>query len=163
STVDAGQEAIATQAQLARQLKTSGIDFADVKDTIDEATNSLSLFSGFNADELTQSLTTLVRATGNVTEALQLNKVAADVARARASIALSKAVIGNVTSLKRLGIEIPKGTSSMQALRIVATRYAGQAHAGSTATERFHAELHNLQAEIGVALLPSLNKLLDRI
>src|SRR5262249_21396899 len=145
STVDAGQEAIATQAQLARQLKTSGIDFADVKDTIDEATNSLSLFSGFNADELTQSLTTLVRATGNVTEALQLNKVAADVARGRhiglaqASIALSKAVSGNVTSLKRLGIEIPKGTSSMQALRIVATRYAGQAHAGSTATERFHA------------------------
>jgi hypothetical protein len=95
--------------------------------------------------------------------------IAADVARGRhlslaqATIALAKAAAGNVTSLKRLGIEIPKGTSGMQALRIVAQRYAGQAEAGATAQQRFAATLHTTEELIGTALLPTLDKYLSQL
>lgn len=166
SVIDAGNEAAASQKQLQAQLKASGISFGDVKKQIDDADLSLSRISGFTADQLEQSFTTLVRATGDVNRALILNKTAADVARGRniplaqAAIALAKAWSGSLTSLRRLGIEIPKGTSRLEALRIVAERYAGQGAAGATVTDHFHAALQNTAAIIGQSLLPVFNKYL---
>ena len=167
-SIDAARSAAVSQRALARQMQTSGASFKAWQGTIEQADLKLSHLSGFTGDALEQSLTTLDRSTGNINVALRLNAIAADVARGRhislaqAAIALGKAYGGQATALKRLGIQVPKGASGMDAIRIAAERFAGQAKAGATASDRFGAELHNSEVIIGQGLLPTLNKYLAK-
>lgn len=169
NTIKAGQDAAATQRQLQAQLATSGTSWSAVGHQIEEAEKQLSRVSGFNSDELTRSFTTILRSTQNVNEALRINEIAADVARGRhiglaqAAIALSKAYGGQLTALKRLGIQVPKNLSGMQALEYVAKRFRGQAAAGATSTDHLGASFHNLEEKIGKGVLPILDKLAGKI
>jgi hypothetical protein len=166
SSIEAARDASVTQAQLAAQLQTSGVAWDQVKGRIEDADLALSKISGFNTDELEKSFTTLYRSSGSISKALYTNAVAADVARGRhislaqASIALGKALAGSHTALQRLGIILPKSAHGMDAIRIVAARFAGQAQAGATASDRFAAALHNTEVTIGNEMLPTLNRLL---
>jgi len=167
-SISAARDAAVTQRQLGTQLRASGTSFDQWGGRIEQADLKLSHISGFTSDQLESSLTMLVRSTGNVNTALSLNSLAADVARGRhigltqAAVALGKAYTGNASALKRLGIEVPKGLSGMDALNIVSQKFAGQARAGATASQRFGAELHNSQIIIGTALLPTLNHYLAK-
>lgn len=78
---------------------------------------------GFNVAELAQGFTRIQVGTQNTAKTIKLLSLAEDVARARhlglaqAGVILAKASQGNDTSLRRLGIIIPKVTEHVDALR----------------------------------------------
>jgi hypothetical protein len=158
-----------TQRQVATQLKTSGKSWQDYGQQIDAADLKLSHISGFTNQELLQGFGYLVRVNGNVSESLKLTAEAADVARGRnislasAAIALAKAQGGSVTALRRLGIVVPKGLEGLKALAFVQEKFAGQAAAGATVSDKFRASLVNTEEIIGTALLPTFTRLTTEI
>lgn len=164
-SIKAALDLAKTQRQVEQQLKTTGKSWDQYGQQIDQADLKLSHVSGFTNQELLQSFTTLFRVTGNVSKSLTLNALAADVARGRnisltaASNALAKAEAGSFSALRRLNIVVPQGSTKLQALAFVQEKYAGQAAAGATVTDKFHAALVNTQEIIGTALLPTFTRL----
>lgn len=162
-SVDAARELARTQRQDATQLKAAGESWKEYRGEIDKTTLKLSGISGFTRQDLLGSFGLLVRSTGDATQALRLNAVAADVARGRnislqtAAIALGKAWLGDTASLKRLGVEVPKGVSGLAAINVVAAKFKGQARAGASEADRFNATLTDSEEIIGQGLLPVLN------
>lgn len=169
SSIKAAIDLEKTQRQVERQLQTTGKSWDQYGAQIDAADLKLSHVSGFTNQELLQSFTTLFRVTGNVSKSLTLNSLAADVARGRnisltaASNALAKAQAGSFSALRRLNIVIPQGSTKLQALAFVTEKYAGQAAAGATVSDKFHAALVNAQEIIGTALLPTFTRLTTEI
>lgn len=169
NSIDAARALAVTQRQVDAQLKTTGGTWKQYGDQITRTDLSLSHVSGFTNQELLQSFGYLDRATGNVNQALKLNALAADVARGRnislsaAALALGKAVDGSATSLRRLGIVVPKNLEGMKALAYVQQKFAGQAQAGASAADRFHATLVDSEEIIGAALLPTVNRYLGEL
>jgi hypothetical protein len=166
TSLGAAKDALVTQRQLGAQFKADGKSLAVYRGQVDATGNRLSLLAGFTKTELAQSLTTILRGTKNVSAALRDEAIAANIARgthkglAIVSVAVGKAAAGSTTSLRRLGIQLPKGTTGLQALAIAAQKFAGQAKAGTTEQERFRAVLTNSEIIIGNALLPTLEKYL---
>jgi hypothetical protein len=167
-SVSAARDAGVAQASLTAQMKASGESFTENQGAIQRASLSLEKF-GFTSEDSQKALAVLDRATGNVGKSIQLQGVAANIARARnislsqAALILGKAYDGQTTSLKRLGVALPAGTKGMQAIYIAAQKFTGQAKAGTTEVEKFHAILHNTEVIIGTALLPTLNKFLGSL
>jgi hypothetical protein len=165
SSVSAAIDLAKTQRQVEAQLQTSGKSWTQYGTQIDAVLLKESHLSGFTRQELLQGFGYLVRVNGNVSESLKLTAVAADVARGRnislsaASIALAKALGGSETALKRLGITIPENVKGMDALNYVAAKFEGQAKAGATVGDRFHAVLVDTEETIGKALLPTFRRL----
>jgi hypothetical protein len=167
-SIHAATDAAATQRQLAAQLKASGLSYKNYRGEIDETNLRLSALSGFTKDDLDKSFTTIERGTGNVGKALTYTALAADIARGRhvslatASIAVGKAAAGSTTALRRLGIQLPKGATGMEAIAKATRLFHGQAAAGATAQQKFAAVLHDSEVIVGTALLPTLNRLLTQ-
>ena len=167
TSIQAAQGAAVAQRSLATQMKTSGESFAANSAAIDKAGLSMAKF-GYTSTDSEQALATLDRATGNVSKSIQIQGVAANIARAR-NISLNdkrrccsgKPTTATRTAWKRLGIELPKGTKGWDAIYLAAQKFAGQAKANTTESERFQATLHDTEVIIGTALLPTINKLLD--
>jgi hypothetical protein len=168
-SIKAAQDEVVAQKQVAQQLRTSGKSWSEYGTQISAALLKESHLAGFTKSELLTSFGFLVRIGGNVQKSLKLTGLAADIARARtislqsASLALAKALGGSATALRRLGIIVPKHVTTTQALAFVTAKFAGQAKAGTTATEKFHAALVDSGAAIGRDLLPSFNRLLTSL
>lgn len=168
-SVDAAREAMQTQRQLRQQLEVSGISWEANRDAIDEHAHALSQLAGISDDTATRSLIPLVRVTKDLTASYRLNAIAADVAAGTGrplqavSVALAKAYGGQVTALRRLGVAIPAALSPMQAIAFVGERFAGQAAAGATATARLSANMHNLAENVGLFVVPVLDKLVGSL
>ena len=166
SSIRAATDAAAVERQLGAQYRANGDNLAFYRKRIDETFNRLSALAGFNRDELAQSFTAIYRASGDTGQALRDESIAVNLARGRhmqlqaAALLVAKVINGNVGILKRYGIETYKGETATQALAAMQQKFAGQAQAGTTAQERFSAELHNSQVIIGNALLPTVNHLL---
>lgn len=160
----AAAEAEASNARLAAQLKTMGKNTTIVRGQIDKTVQSLSMMSGFDDEDLQDAFTNLVRTTGSVTKAQAELGLVADVARGRqislaaASTMINRVNAGNVTSLKRYGIEVDKNTTKEQALALLRKKFAGQAEQyGKTAAgaqERLGVAMENAFEQVGVALTP---------
>jgi hypothetical protein len=90
-----------------------------------EATLKARMRLGFTDDDQRNSLVSLLAATGDVTEALRVQRVAMDLARlknidlASAADALTKVEAGSYRILKSLGIELADGATQMEALAAV--------------------------------------------
>ena len=155
----------ATQAEVDKQLQTTGKSWDQYKTQIQTALQAESNLSGFTNQDLLQSFLYLERQTGNVGTSLRLTSVAADVARGRnialssASLALAKALGGSSTALRRLGIIVPKTLKGMDALNFVAAKFAGQADAGATSADHLKASFVDASEIIGTGLLPTFNRL----
>jgi cell wall-associated NlpC family hydrolase len=165
-------EAQAVRAREQAQLKALGISYTAHRAEIDKTITSLRKMSGFNDEQLTSSFTKLVASTHNVAGANKDLALAVDVARARnisleaATALVTKASIGQVGALNRMGIAVTavhtaqnqltaahvKATPEMKAqakeldkiatahkeLAILQARYAGQASAyGKTAAGEY--------------------------
>ena len=117
-SVDAAQQAQVANAQLGTQLRNNGKTLADYRAQIDHTTNRLSALAGFNRDELTGSLTTILRTVPNVNKALRDLSTATDLARAKniglnqAALVIAKTEAGNTTLLRRQGFQIAKNATS---------------------------------------------------
>lgn len=167
-SIHAAEEQEAAQRRLEQQLKVSGKTWERYGAEIDKTLAKEGHLAGFTRTEMLGAFTFLLRVGGNVSNSLRLVGLAADVARGRsitlqaASIALSKALGGSATALRRLGIIVPNNVSKMAALNYVQEKFTGQARAGTTAAERFHAALVDTGAVIGTELLPTFERLANR-
>jgi hypothetical protein len=119
---------------------------------------------GFTDSAQKDALALLVVHTHDVTKALDAERVAMDLARLKgidlgtASTLVGKAFDGNVTALKRLGIELPKGVKGMDALAAITKVAGGQADAFSKTTEgagqAVAAQWEGVMERLGAAIIP---------
>jgi hypothetical protein len=168
TVIKAAVDAQVSQKALATQMKASGESFTANQAAIEKSGLSLARY-GFTIEDSQRALAVLERATGSVTRAMQIQGIAANVAAAtgrplaQISLILGKAYDGQTASLKRLGVQIPKHVSGMQAMYIVAKKYAGQGLANTTVEKQFQVALHNSEVIIGTALLPTVNRYLGKL
>lgn len=119
---------------------------------------------GFQDDELRESLGTLILATGDLTQAQDLQATAMDLARMpgmdleKATRALTKADNSSYTALGKLGIQIDKNTSKEEALRLIREASQGQAESYANSTVGSLTIMQNAVGEafesVGAAILP---------
>jgi hypothetical protein len=176
--VDAVKAAIAdekAQVSLAQTLKntTKATDaqVAAVEDYIDKTARA----KGVTDDQLRPSLDRLVRSTGDVTKAQQLQTLALDIAAgtgkdlATVSEALGKAYDGNLGALKRIGVplddNIIKTKDFDAATKALSETFAGQADkAADTFAGRIailNITLDEAKEKLGTALLEPLSKVAE--
>src|SRR5262245_2602158 len=172
ASIDAAMDAQKVLGQTRVAVRNAGQSFDLFQAQIEASTKALSNMAAVDDEELLRSFSVLVRATGDVNRALELNQTAADLARARnmdlvsAAQLLARVSMGQYGSRRRLGIQIDKNATSYQALDQIQRKYAGAAAAyGRTAAgaqERFNVALQNMGEAIGTALLPSVTDYLNK-
>lgn len=118
----------------------------------------------FADDEQRESLRQLVAVTHDVNEALQLQAVAMDLARLKnislvdAGNLLGKVYGGNISILRRYGIQIDKNATSTEALAAIQKMASGQAAAYADTTQgalvRSQIALDNAMEDLGRTLTP---------
>jgi hypothetical protein len=168
SSIDAARDAGVSQRSLAAQMKASGESFTASQGRIEKAGLALEKF-GFTSEDSAKALTVLERGSGSITRAISLQGAAADLARAKnldladAANVLAKVFGGQETALRRAVPGLDKHAHGLDLIAQAQQRLAGQAKAGTTEAERFHATLHDTEVIIGTALLPTLNKFLESI
>lgn len=122
-SIRAAAEDEAAQRSLRAQLEATGISYAANRGEISKTIEKQGELSGFTSHELLGSFTSLVRRTGDVNQALKLNGVAADIARAKhislasASQLLIRALAGNARAATTLQLPLIQVTSHMDKLR----------------------------------------------
>jgi hypothetical protein len=167
TSVSAALDAGKAQRSLAAQMKAAGESFAANRKQVEAASLSLEKY-GFTTEDSEKALTVLERGTGRISRAMQLQGVAANLARARnmdlsAAAAVLAKVFGNQeTALRRAVPGLDKERHGMELIYQAAQKLSGQARANTTEFDRFHATLHNTEVIIGTALLPTIDRLLTR-
>lgn len=158
---------------LRKTTKASDAQVASTEEWITATQNATGVADG----DLRPALGKLVVATGDVSRAQKLLAVAMDVATARGldlntvTTAFSKAAMGQVSSLSRLGIKTKDAAGETltfdQVLQDASRTMGGAAAAAAnTASGRFNilrARFADLTEQVGAKLLPILNRLLSWI
>lgn len=150
-----------SQALLANQLRNT-IGATDAQITSVEASiKAMQLQASVADDVIRPAFASLVRATGDVTQATQLTSLALDVAAGTGkdlgavSLALGKAVNGSTTSLLKLVPSI-KGASDPMGELAKQFDGASKAAANNDPIQRLNIIFGEMQEQIGMALLPYL-------
>lgn len=139
-----------------------------VEDLIDKMARA----TGVADDQLRPAMGTLARATGDLTTAQQLLKLALDISAAtgkpveEVTNALGLAYLGNTKALRALGIETKNADGSTKSFKQIQEELSKQfAGASATAANTFEGKLARLQVafdeikeRIGKAVLPFLEK-----
>ena len=164
----AAMEDQAGQALLARQLEaTTGATKGQIA-AIEDAITQMSLYAAVADDEIRPALGNLVRATGDAKKAQDLLKTSLDIAAQTGkpleavSLALSKAYLGNVGALTKLGVPIDEATRKSKdfdrVLGDLNNTFGGAAERyGKTAEGRFKTmtiQIDELKETIGTELIP---------
>ena len=171
--VQAAAEDQKSQALLERQLKQTLHANDALVASMERFVSKAQLATGVTDTELRAGLATLVRATGDATQAQDLLNLSMDISAATGkdldavNIALAKAAGGNMTALQKLGVPLDKTavkTKDLTALtKALKDQFGG---AAATAANTFQGKLKILQGQfgeiietIGAAMLPYLDKL----
>lgn len=166
-----------SQALLADQLRKTAGASQDAIKANEEFITGLMRATNVADDELRPALGNLVRGTKDVAQAQQALATAVDISKATGrdlesvSIALSKAAMGNVTALQRLGVplsdNVKKSKDFGQALKELDTVFGG---AAATAADTLAGKLDNLsirwkeqKERIGYELLPVMVQATDAL
>jgi len=174
--VDGVQAAIAdqkSQALLANALRnTTGASDSAIA-SVEDYISAQQRLVAVTDDELRPSLTTLLNATQDITEAQALQSLALDISAGAqkdlqsVSLALAKAVGGNIGALTKLGVplseDIKKSKDLNAALKELGSTFAG---AASTRAQTFEGRMTALRISfsealesLGYALIPVLEEL----
>lgn len=170
---DAAQSAIdegATMAQVAVDVKNAGLSYQQLGPQLDAvAKKNESL--GFTNDETSLSMGKLLLATGNYSQALRLNSLAMDLARAKgldlnsATVLIQEVMAGNTRALKEYGISLDSASTSADALNILQSKLQGstQAYASTAAGEiaEVEAQWDGIKDTVGAQLLPVVKDLFN--
>lgn len=161
--VKAGTELNQAMSQMHAQLRANGESVSKVTPYVEVLQKKYEKL-GFTNAQTTEAFTRLDRAAGSAAVAYKETGLAADLAAtkhvpfAQAALMLGKVIQGSTTALNRYGIVIPKGVSATEALAIAQKKLAGQAEAMAKPTEVLKTVITDLEAKIGQALIPSLEK-----
>jgi len=155
-----------SQALLANQLMNSVGATDDQITAVEASISAMQLQASVADDVIRPAFAQLARATGDVTKATELTQLALDVSAgtgrdlSAVSIALSRAYAGNTASLSRLGIKAQDGVNIFDQLK---QQFAGSAEAAAQNDpyQRLNTIFGEIQEQIGLALLPELNKMAD--
>lgn len=168
SSFDAAAKSQQVLGQTKVALEATGKSWDQYGRQIEAATKKLARL-GFDDEELLQTFSLLQRRTGDVTKALRLNALAADVARGRyisvsqAALLVLKASLGQAGALRRVGIDAKKGSSGIELLTLLTQKYGGAAAAAqgeaTASSERLRNSLQNVQETIGSGMLPVVAQL----
>lgn len=169
SVIDKAKEAQVAQANLAQAFAASGTSTARYGKQVDKAIQSTSRLAAIDDELVSDSYASLLRTTGSVAKATRGVALAANIARAKkislaaATKIVEKAENGQLRSLRLVGVQIDKNTTSQEAIERAQKKFAGSAAAyGKTAAgaqEKLNVALENVQERIGAKLLPVVTKL----
>lgn len=172
-SVAAARESEAASARVRAAVSATGAVYDKMAPTIDAAISKHSMLAAVDDEELGGALANLTTITGNAAGSIDNLGLVTDLARAKnisleaASNLVGKVMNGNYGAMKKLGIEIEKGTSVTDALGQVQSRVAGQAEAfGNTsegAAQKMQVALGNLQETVGSKLLPVITPLVEKL
>jgi hypothetical protein len=165
--VKAASSAEVEMARFGATLATMGKKGTDARAGI-LAAAAAAVKLGFDDEEAANSIASLFQRTGDLSQAIKLNTLAMDLARAK-GIQLSESqklislvMSGNQRALKLYGIEISDTLTPMQALDELQTKVAGQAQGFSQTFQgqmaAFHVTFQNLLETVGTKLLPLLTQ-----
>lgn len=154
-------ESQVAMARVDATLKSMGASALKNRDAILKAADA-AVKLGFDDEDAAESITKLYQRTGNLTQAMTLNKTAMDLSRAK-NIELSEAtnLVGQVLSgngrlLKQYGIEISDTLPPLEALKQLQSQVAGQSAAFATTLQGkltiLGTTFANLKEKIGEAL-----------
>ena len=130
--VKAAADAQAEMAKVDQIVKQMGGNFEETKGKI-EAAAAATVKLGFDDEAAAVSIARLYQKTNDYNQALQLNAIAMDLARAKnlgleqASQLVSMAYSGNAKLLKQYGIEIDENKKPMEALVELQNKLKGRA------------------------------------
>ncbi len=155
--------ALLTQAIKANDPEAQG-NIANIEATIKERQKL-----AFADDLQRESLGSLISVTKDSNKALELQRVAMDLARlkgidlATASTLIGKVYAGNLGILSRYGIQLEKGATATEAIAEIQRRAAGQAEAYAETTagafESAQLAMDDVVEDIGAELLPALTEI----
>lgn len=140
--VEAATEAEKVDAKRDAQMKALGLSTRKYASEIENVIAKQSAMSGFDDEALTEAFTRLVRSTGNVGKALDLNNLAMDVARAKgtdvasAAALVGKAYDGNANAFRKLGVTVKPVTEAQDKLTASGVKGTAQQLAAAKAADK---------------------------
>jgi len=155
-------------AILENQLKNTTGATAAQSDAIDKQLEAMSNATGTKMPELRNAYGQLLRATGDSTKALQLQKTALDLAATAhvpvetAAKALARAQTGNMAALNKLDPALKNSKNVMGDLA-KQTKGAADAAANANPFQKLGAIFENIKVTLGKALLPIFNVLANAL
>ena len=163
STTAAGNNA-QQQIELQRQLKITSGATKEQSKAVDEHIEALADMSGVVATNIRPSFEVFSRVTHDTTKAMNLQKVALDVAAgtgkdvSTVSNAMAKAVAGNTTQLARL---VPGLKNAKDPLATLQKEFKGAAKAAADTNPmgRFNVAMEKMKIALGQGLLPVIKAL----
>ena len=123
SSISAAKEAQVAQVNLQQALKQSGNSYKRYGTQIENAIQKTSKLAAIDDEDLSDAFSKLVRTTGSVTKATKGMALAANIARGRniplatATKVVERALLGQVGSLRRVGVEASKVTETQEAVK----------------------------------------------
>ncbi len=167
-SLDAASDTQQANTMFSQALGNIGIEYSSVKEQADQFIQKLQQQTGYQDDDLTRSLTSLIQITGNYSVAQKDLALATDIARgknidlAQASMIVGRVTEGNFTMLTRMGIQLDKNATATEALAELTRRFGGDGaaymdtFAGSQA--KVSTALHDLSVKFGAELMPYAQK-----
>lgn len=158
-----------TQAQrlLDQALKNVGTSFEAQKEQINATTAALQRKTNYSDTDQLRALTQLVTITGSYEAAIKALPLALDIAANKetdlngVSVALGKALNGNVAYFQRYGIELKANASQTEVNAELTQRFGGSAEAAANPTTQLKNALSDLAATGGQILLPVVKTISD--
>jgi len=169
AAVKAASDAQAEDAKMDATLKASKGNFEANRAAVLKAAEA-AIKLGFDDEDAANSVAKLYQRTGDMTEALKLNQIAMDLARAKnmdlaqASQMVGMVLSGNGRILKEFDVEVDETKTPMQQLAELQQKVAGQSAAYASTFQGQMAALKvgwgNFMETVGDQPLPILTKLL---
>lgn len=155
--------------RLSQQLKNVNVDYKQVESSLESLISTTQQKTGIADDQQRVALGDLITVTGDYQKALELLPLALDLAASKemdvstAAELVGRVAEGNVTVLKRYGIELDETATAADALATLQQRVGGTAEAAKDPIKLLQNNLSDVAETIGGALLGDADKFLDKV
>lgn len=160
-------------ARTAAALRNVGVNYDKVSGRIHNYTSALEALSGFADTDLQNTFTSLVTMTGSASTSMQFLSVATDLAAAttgnldQATMAIGRALNGEETALKRMGIAVSDNLSPLGLLAELQARVGGTAEKVAATVEgkwnKIKNAFQNVAEAVGHSLEPMVKSIEDAV
>ena len=155
--------------RLAISLKNVGVNYDDVKDSLEGVIAATQRKTGIADNEQRDALNELITVTGDYDTALKWLPASLDMAAAKqmdttsAARLLGRAAIGSTEMLTRYGIIIKEGATAAEILTEVQKKFSGAAEATANPLKVLSAAMGDVAETIGASLIPLIKDVTNKI